>query len=121
MALKPPESLITGLAVATVVYAVYEHTLPSVADTRASSPNNATLDKSRQTATWTAAGIVAGVSLLAKDPTIFVIGGTVLVALDFSHRHANAVNPATQKVTAAGSASLGGLNVSANGNVSAGV
>jgi hypothetical protein len=125
MSLKPNESLITGLAVATVVYAVYEHTLPSVADTQASSPNSPTLDKSRKVATWTAAGIVAGVSLLAKDPTIFVIGGTVLVALDFSHRHANSVNPDTQKITAAGSSSLGGnaggANLNYSANVSAGV
>ena len=116
MALKPSESLVTGLAVATVVYAVYEHTVPSVADTRGAAPNNSNLDSSRKLATWTAAGIVAGVSLLAKDPTIFTIGGTVLVALDFSHRHANAVNPATQKITASGSASLGGVSVNASGN-----
>jgi hypothetical protein len=116
MALKPSESLITGLAVATVVYAIYDHAVPTLADTRGAKPNNQNLDASRKQASWTAAGIVAGVSLLAKDPTIFVIGGTVLVALDFSHRHANAVNPATQKITASGSASLGGVSVNASGN-----
>ncbi len=110
MALKPEASLITGLAVATVVYAVYDHALPSVADSRSAPPNNVTLDKSRQTATLTAAAIVAGVSLIAKDPTIFVIGGTVLIALDFSHRHANAVNPQTNKIASA-NASVGGVDV----------
>jgi hypothetical protein len=36
-----------------------------------------------------AAAAVAGVSLLSKDPTVFVLGGGMIVALSWWHRHAN--------------------------------
>jgi|SRR5580658_3505482 hypothetical protein len=90
MALKPQESLATGAALAFGIIALYDHFMPSVADHKAAPANLDVLDKSRLHATGVAVAIVAGVSLLAKDPTIFVIGGTTIVALDFSHRYANA-------------------------------
>lgn len=96
--LKPETSLSVGLATAAVVWGVYNSHLPTVADTRAASPGNSAVEGSRQVATWTAAGIVAGISLIAKDPNIFIIGGTMVAVLDWTHRHANAVTPGVNKV-----------------------
>jgi Ni,Fe-hydrogenase I large subunit len=93
MALKPEFSLLTGLATATVVYGVYQNSLPAVADVRSLQANNNDLAKSERVASWTGAAVVAGVSLIAKDPTVFIIGGATLVAMAWMHRHANAVNP----------------------------
>lgn len=96
--LKPEISLPVGLATAALVWAIFQTHLPNVTDVRASKPHNDTLDASRKMATWEAAGIVAGVSLIAHDPTVFIIGGTMVAVLDFTHRHANAVSPSTNKV-----------------------
>lgn len=92
MALKQEDALITGLATAAVVYAVYQTHLPTVAGARASQAGNKHLAASRKTATIIAAGVVAGISLLAKSPTIFLIGGGTLILLDISHRLANATD-----------------------------
>lgn len=91
--LKPEVSLGVGLATAALVYATYNGALPSVADVRVAKPGNPDVDASRKLAAWTSAGIVGAVSLMAKDPTVFVIGGAMVIALDWWHRHANQVNP----------------------------
>ena len=113
MALKAENSLMVGLATAAVVYGVYQVNLPTTASVRASSPNNQHVDTSRKAATWEAAAIVAGISLIAHDPTVFVIGGAVLIALDFSHRHANATDNVSGKIAG----SVGSTGVSAQASV----
>lgn len=96
--LKPEVSIPAGLATAALVYGVYQHAVPNIADHRAVEADNPDAQSARRQAAWTSAAVVAGVSLLAKDPTIFVIGGAMLVALDWSTRHADAVNPITGAV-----------------------
>jgi hypothetical protein len=93
MPLKPEISLGVGLATATVVYGVYSTTMPTVADLRKNEmddPDAAATDKS---AAWLSAAVVAGISLIAKDATVFIIGGSMVVALSWFYKHANAVNP----------------------------
>lgn len=96
MALPKEYSVIGGVAVGALVYGVYSAALPSAADARSMKPNT-DLSSSERTASWISAGVVAGVSLLAKDPTIFIIGGTMVVAMAWMHRHANAVQPNSGK------------------------
>ena len=107
MALKLEASLGIGLATATVVYGVYQSSLPSAADTRSIDANNADLAKAERTASWTAAAVVSGVSLIARDPTIFIIGGATMVSMAWMHRHANAVHPATGSVRELGTPRVG--------------
>lgn len=99
--LKPEVSVSVGLATAAMVYGIYSNMTPTIADIRSARPKDDTLDSSRKLASWTAATAVAGISLVAKDPTIFVLGGGMIIALDWSHRHANEVNPQTGKATIA--------------------
>lgn len=99
MALKPEISIGVGLATAAVVWSIYQNATPTIADIRAGAPQDETIDGTRKMAAWTAAGVVAGISLIAKDPTVFVVGGTMVVAVDWWHRHANAVNPDTGRAT----------------------
>lgn len=95
MALKREVSLGVGLATAALVWGVYNSALPSIAEARVAAPNDTDLAAAERAATWTAAAVVAGVSLLAKDPTVFILGGTMVVALAWWHRHANLNNPLT--------------------------
>jgi hypothetical protein len=102
--LKPEVSLTVGLATATIVYATYNHALPSVADVRVAKPTDPDIGSSRKLAAWTSAAIVASVSLMAKDPTVFVVGGTMVIALDWWYRYADEVDPLLKR--AAGSVGI---------------
>lgn len=95
--LKPEVSIPVALSVAAVVYGIYSNATPTIADIRSARPNDQTLDSSRKFATWTAAAVVAGVSLIAKDPTIFILGGSMVVVMDWATRHGNMVSPLTGK------------------------
>lgn len=93
MALKPEVSLPVSLATAAVVYGIYSNALPPVVDLRATPANDSQVASTEKAAAWTAAAVVAGISLIAKDPTVFIIGGSMVVALSWWNKHANAVNP----------------------------
>lgn len=99
MALKPEVSLPVAAATAGLVYALYTNATPPVADIRVAPADNPDIDSSRKMAAWTATAVVCGVSLIAKDPTIFVIGGASIIAMDWWTRHANAVKPETGKAS----------------------
>lgn len=89
MALKPEYSVMGGLAVATMVYAIHSNATPTQADIRALPAGTKDIDSSERAASWLSAGVVAGVSLLAKDPTIFVIGAAATIGLALWTRHSN--------------------------------
>ena len=102
--LKQEDARLTGLAVAAVDGGIYAVHVPTVAAARASAAGNKHIEASRKSATWTAAVVVVGASALAKDPTVFVIGGVVVIALDFAHRIANATDRQSGQVATAGDA-----------------
>lgn len=93
MALRSEYSIMGGLATAAIVYAIYSNATPTMAEIRTTAPMNPDIDASERAASWTAAGVVAGISLIAKDPTIFIIGSGMVVAMAWWHRHSNMVNP----------------------------
>jgi hypothetical protein len=103
MALQPSASVGIGLATAGLVLAIHSKAVPSMADVRVGQPNDDHIDRSERAATWASVGVVSAISLLTKDPTIFIIGGSTAVALAWWTRHGNMVNPLT------GTASMEGL------------
>lgn len=116
MALKPEFSIPTGLAVAAVVFAVHQNATPSLADIQALPAGVQDVESSERKATWVSAGVVAGISLLAKDPTIFVIGSAATIAMAWMTRHASWTESLTGVITgpneqaSAGSANTGPEN-----------
>ena len=84
-----------GVATMGLVWGVYNQVCPKVADLRASRSGDAAAAASEKTARWTAGMLVVGVSLLTRDATVFILGGTAVVAFSWMHRHANMVNPNT--------------------------
>jgi hypothetical protein len=97
MALKADVSLPLALATGTFVYSIYSR-MPNNADIRAAGIGEQNVDKVRKQNAVVAAGAVAGISLLAKDPTIFIVGGATLVAIDWIVRINNFTNPVTQRI-----------------------
>ena len=98
--LKPDTSILGGLALAGLVYGAYTQATPSIADIRVAAPGNPDIESTRKMAAWTTAAIVSGVSLIAQDRTMFIMGATMIVALDWWTRHANTVDPQTSRATA---------------------
>jgi hypothetical protein len=95
--LKPEVSLGVALATGAVVYGIYQRAIPSVADVRSLDSQNKDIDSAERQATWTAAAVVGGISLMAKDPTIFTVGGIMVIAEAWKTRHANLVDSVTGK------------------------
>jgi len=95
MALPRATSIGTGLAVAGLVVALFMSNTPNLADIRVSNPADDDIDAAERATAWQAAAVVAGISLLAQDPTIFVIGGTTVIGMAWITRHANQVDPET--------------------------
>lgn len=100
--LKPEVSLGVGLGTGAVVAAVYYNALPPLVDIRVGPSQNGDVGAARKAAAWTSAGIVGGISLLAKDVTIFAVGSAFIIVLDWWYRHANAVDPRASRATVLG-------------------
>lgn len=97
--LKPEISIPAALALGVAVYGIFQVNLPSITEVRAADMDNTDVAGAERAATWEAAGLVSTISLIAKDPTIFMVGGLITVALAWKYRHANAVNPMIGKAT----------------------
>lgn len=91
--LKPEVSLMVALATGAVVYGVYSNAFPSVADVRLADQDNQEVASTEKAAAWMSAAVVGGISLIAKDPTVFIIGGAMVVGLSWWYKHSNNVNP----------------------------
>lgn len=111
MALKPEFSIMGGLAVSAIVYAVHAQATPPQADIRALPQGTPDIESSERTASWISAGIVGGVSLIAKDPNIFIMGAVAIVGMAWWTRHSNAVvGTAGKYLSPADSAKAGSAN-----------
>jgi hypothetical protein len=89
MALKPEFSVMGGLAVGAIVFAIHSQATPTQADIAALPAGTPDIDDAERKATIVSAGVVAGVSLIAGDPTIFVIGSAMTIAMALWTRHNN--------------------------------
>ena len=96
--LSPDGSIVGGIATGVLVYAIYDRSLPDAATMGATPSNDPNIESGRKKAVWTSAAVLAGVTLLTRDPNVFILGGAILVALDLHARHGNAANPDTGKI-----------------------
>lgn len=111
MALKPEYGVMSGLTVGAVVFAIHTQATPSQADIQALPAGNKDVDSAERKATIISAGVVAGISLLAKDPTIFIIGSAATLAMAIWTRHSNWTESAGGKyLSPAESSSAGSAN-----------
>jgi hypothetical protein len=102
MALKPEVSLTVAAATGALVYGIFSVELPTMADVHAAPPNNPFVSRSVNSAGWTAAVAVSGISLLAKDPTVFVVGGAFAAFMTWRAKHANMTHPGTGQIITPG-------------------
>ena len=99
MALKAEVGLAVAAATGALVYGIFQVEVPNMADVHAAPAHNPFVSRSVNSAGWTAGVAVAGISLLAKDPTVFVIGGAFAAYLTWRAKHASMTDPGTGQVT----------------------
>lgn len=104
--LRRESAPVVGLLEAIAVYEIYQHALPSTADTRGVSSYNSDIETSRKHAAIEATVLLAAVFAVTRDFNAFIIGGIATVLVDASFKHANAVSPATGSVDTAGGQSI---------------
>jgi len=101
--IKPSDELIVGATSIALVLAIFNQNTPNLADIRADKVNNVNTHKSVKLAAITATGVVGALSLLAKSPTVFVIGGAAILFETWKLHFANyGVNGTEQNQAAAG-------------------
>ncbi len=108
--LKPNEQIGISAATAVGVFAIFQLNAPNLADVKASQPGgaaSANTHASIKIATWTSAAFVSGLGILAKDPTIFIVGALVTIAESWKYMHANATHTVTGAVVAPGASATG--------------
>lgn len=86
--LSPEGSIVAGIATMALVAGVYEAHLGPVADAHASEANDGNLNAALKKSGWEAIAAVGGVTLLARDPNILILGGAVIIAMELAYRHA---------------------------------
>ena len=96
--LTPETSVLVGALTAIGVIAIEQHAVPNLTDLGASQAHDETVESARKKAAIQATILVVGVSLIARDLGVYVIGGLVLVGMDYLVKHQNGVNPATNKL-----------------------
>ena len=98
---KPEVSIPVALATGAVVVGVYQTMVPSAADARTVTPGtrgHEFLAGSESAAFYVSVGVVGAISLIARDPVPFWVGGLMAVALSWSHRYARQVDPGTGRL-----------------------
>lgn len=89
MSLAPEASILGGLAVAGVVVGINQVAKPSQADIQALPAGTPDIDRANKTATWLSVLAVSGISLMARDPGIFIIGSVATVGMKLWSDHSN--------------------------------
>lgn len=87
--LKPSEEIqVAGLS-AAIVYGIFSLNTPNLADVRYDVPGNKNTYKAVNNATWTSAVVIASIALLAKSPTVWIVGGGMILLESWKHHYAN--------------------------------
>lgn len=102
--MKPEVSLGVALAVGTAVLAIHTVATPTMADTRTLEAGNQDVATAERTATWMSAGLVSVVSLVARDPMIFIVGGAMTIGVAWWSRHSNHTIPQISAIALPGAA-----------------
>jgi hypothetical protein len=97
--LKPEGSIISGIAVAGSVWAIYNMGVGPVSSAHASDPNHGSLESSRKKAGYTAFIFVSAITLITRDANVGLLGYASIVAMEIQYRHAIMANPLTGLMT----------------------
>lgn len=93
--LTPQNSVISGVAVAGSVYAIYAMAAGTLASAHASDANHMSLEASRKKAGYTAFVFVSAVTLMTRDANVGILGFGSIATMEILYRHSIMVEPNT--------------------------
>jgi len=93
--LKPEGSVVSGIATAGGVYAIYSLQIGPVSQAYASDANHSALESSRKKAGYMSFLFVSVVTLLTRDNGVGILGYSSIIAMEASYRHAIMADPNT--------------------------
>ena len=97
MAFDTRRALISvGVGIADVL--IFQHFVPSVADIRVADKFNKDIERAEIEGLAVATAFTVLVACMTGALEPFIVGGAIIVGLDFASKHANAVDPATGKM-----------------------
>jgi hypothetical protein len=91
--LSGENSIVVALATAALVVGIYNMKVGPVSDVHATDAMDINMKASVKKAGWEALTAVAGLTLLAQDPNIAILGGAAIIAEELSYRHALLASP----------------------------
>jgi Flp pilus assembly protein TadB len=91
--LKPSEELVAATFAASLVYGIFSSNLPTLVAVQQEQPGSDVIHSTLRSATVTAAAAVSGIALLAKSPTVFVVGGALILVETWKYKAANHTAP----------------------------
>jgi hypothetical protein len=74
---------------------IFQHYMPPITDVKAADQFNPLAESSERTALLLAVGSTAVIATFVRSWDTFLVGGIVIVAVDFAYKHAIAVHPDT--------------------------
>jgi hypothetical protein len=95
-----------GVMIGLVDTVIFLHFLPPVADVKTFPAHNPDIESSERTALLATTAFTLLSAGFARSWDAFIIGGAVIIGVDFAFKHANAVNPETGSMQGAESSSL---------------
>jgi len=87
--LKASDELIVTVTGVTLVYAIFSNSLPPLADIRADQPGNVNTHKSTKMAAITSAAVIGSLAIISKSPTVFTVGGAMILFETWKNHFAN--------------------------------
>jgi hypothetical protein len=87
--LKPSEEMVVVAAGVSTVISIFDGCLPCYADVRHDSKGNVNTHHSVKMAAITSTAVISAISLIAKTPTLFVVGGAMIVYETWKYHYAN--------------------------------
>jgi hypothetical protein len=91
--LKPEGSVVSSIAVAGSVYAIYSMNVGTVASAHASDANHGSLESSRKKAGYTSFIFVSAITLITRDANVGILGFGSIVAMEVIYRHGIMADP----------------------------
>jgi hypothetical protein len=77
--LKASDEVIVSATGIAIVMAIYAQNTPNLADVRADLPGNVNTFKSTKLAAVTSIAVIGTLALLSKSPTVFTVGGAMVL------------------------------------------
>jgi hypothetical protein len=93
--LKPEGSIVSGIAVAGSVYAIYAMHVGTISSAHASDANHMSLENSRKKAGYSSFIFVSAITLITRDANVGILGFGSIIAMELAARHAIMADPST--------------------------